>query len=274
MAHSTNAKYIWYGHSVLLMRINNKTILIDPMFGPDASPIAPFATKRFSSNTLKIIDELPPIDAIFLSHDHYDHIDYVSLKKLIPKTTHFYTSMGVGRHLIKWGVNAQHITEFDWWKTLDFDDIQITFTPTRHFSGRGISDRAKSLWGGWVFKTKSESIYFSGDGGYGAHFEEVGKRFGPFDIGFVECGQYNPLWHQIHMYPEEAVQASLDARIKHVIPVHWGGFALALHPWKEPIDRFTREAKKYNLSHATPLLGELFHHEIKPEKIAWWKEIQ
>jgi len=101
MAHSTNAKYIWYGHSVLLMRINNKTILIDPMFGPDASPIAPFATKRFSSNTLKIIDELPPIDAIFLSHDHYDHIDYVSLKKLIPKTTHFYTSMGVGRHLIK-----------------------------------------------------------------------------------------------------------------------------------------------------------------------------
>jgi len=274
MAPSTTTKYIWYGHSVILMRINNKTILIDPMFGPDASPIAPFATKRFSSNTLKLIDELPQIDAVMFSHDHYDHVDLASLKKLMPKTTHFYTAMGVGRHLIKWGVNPQHITEFDWWKTLDFEDIQITFTPSRHFSGRGISDRAKSLWGGWVFKTKTESIYFSGDGGYGAHFEEVGKRFGPFDIGFMECGQYNPLWHQIHMYPEEAVQASLDARIKHVVPVHWGSFALALHPWKEPIDRFTQEAKNYNLSHATPLLGELFHHEIKPERFTWWKDIQ
>jgi L-ascorbate metabolism protein UlaG (beta-lactamase superfamily) len=273
MAPSSVAKYIWYGHSVILMRIENKTILIDPMFGSDASPIAPFATKRFSSNTPNLIDELPPIDAVLFSHDHYDHIDYGSLKKLIPKTTHFYTAMGVGRHLKKWGVNPQHITEFDWWETLDIsNDIQITFTPTRHFSGRGLSDRAKSLWGGWVFKTTSESIYFSGDGGYGPHFKEVGKRFGPFDIGFVECGQYNELWHQIHMYPEEAVQACIDAQIRKTIPVHWGGFALALHTWKDPIERFVKEAMNQQLKFSTPSIGELFQLDTIQKENEWWHQ--
>lgn len=275
LAPSVTSKFIWYGHSAIKMRIQNKTILIDPMLGPNASPIAPFATKRFSSNTLQLIDDFQTIDAIFLSHDHYDHIDLASIQKLIPKTKHFYTALGLGRHLMHWGVEANKITELDWWQEETFDDIKITFTPSRHFSGRGLTDRAKSLWGGWAFKTETETVYFSGDGGYGNHFKEIGQKLGPIDIGFVECGQYNENWHQIHMYPEESVQVSKDANIKKIIPVHWGGFALALHSWKEPIERFVKETEIQQIEYFTPLLGEIFDTQsnLTPEN-HWWKNFQ
>ena len=271
LASSSKSKFIWYGHSALKMRVQNKTILIDPMFGSNASPIAPFATKRFSANTINIIDDFEEIDAVFLSHDHYDHIDVASLEKLIPKTKQFFVALGIARHLIKWGVDANKIIEFDWWQEHYFDDIKITYTPTRHFSGRGLTDKAKSLWGGWVFNTPTESIYFTGDGGYGQHFKEIGNRLGPFDIGFVECGQYNENWHQIHMYPEESVQAAIDAKIATTVPVHWAGFALALHKWKEPIERFTHEANQKNINFNTPKIGEIFEVISFASKNSWWE---
>ena len=195
----------------MLMRVNNKTILIDPMLGPDAAPIAPFKSKRFSESTLSLIDQFPEIDLLLLSHDHYDHLDLASIKKLKPKVKQYYVALGCGRHLEHWGIDPVQIREFDWWDNASFEAINITFTPSRHFSGRGLRDRFKSLWGGWVFKTETESIYFSGDGGYGKHFKEVGEKLGPFDFGIMECGQYNEQWHQIHMYPEEAIQAAIDA---------------------------------------------------------------
>jgi len=164
---SDKAKFIWYGHSVLLMRIANKTILIDPMLGPNTTPMTPMATKRFSENTLDLIDDFPEIDLIVLTHDHYDHLDLASIEKLKHKTKHYYVAVGVKRHLEAWGVKSDSITEFDWWQSQTFEDIEITFTPTRHFSGRGLTDRGKTLWGGWVFKTSNENIWFSGDGGYG-----------------------------------------------------------------------------------------------------------
>ncbi len=264
-------KFIWYGHSVLLMQVSGKTILIDPMFGPNASPIAPFATKRFSVGSLEIIDSLPEIDLVLLTHDHYDHLDLDSMHRLIPKVKHFYTALGVGRHLKYWGVQGNDITEFDWWDERKFHDIHITFTPSRHFSGRGLTDRAKSLWGGWVLKENSSSIYFSGDGGYGDHFKEVGSRFGPFDIGFMECGQYNEHWRQIHMFPEEAVQAGLDSGVKKAVPVHWGAFSLAQHTWKDPAERFVQAAREQNLEFLTPRLGELFTLETSPPG-HWWND--
>lgn len=267
---SERAKFIWYGHSVVLMKLNGKTILIDPMLGPNAAPIAPFPVKRFSDHTLALIDEFPEIDLLLMTHDHYDHLDYASIKKLKPKVKHYFAALGVGRHLEKWGIDKAKITEFDWWDQEVFEEIQITFTPTRHFSGRGLTDRAQGLWGGWTFKTATESIYFSGDGGYGNHFKEVGERLGPFDFGFMECGQYNKNWHQIHMYPEESIQAGMDAKAQLIMPVHWAGFALALHTWYDPVNRFVAEAEKRNVSLMTPRIGEMIalDGEIRLDK--WW----
>ncbi len=271
LAPSQEAKMIWFGHSVVLMRLNNKTILIDPMLGPNASPIAPFATKRFSENSLDLIDQFPDIDLILMTHDHYDHLDLDSIRNLKNKTNHFYVPLGLKRHLLKWGVESARITEFDWWEKQSFEGIDITYTPTRHFTGRGLTDRAKSLWGGWVMKTKSQNIWFSGDGGFGAHFKEIGDALGPFDLAFMECGQYNENWHAIHMYPEESVQATLDANVKRALPVHWAGFALAQHHWKEPITRFVKEAHKKKLDIFTPQIGEMFDaHCISGN---WWESL-
>lgn len=267
-------KFVWYGHSVLLLQINGKNILIDPMLGPDASPIAPFSAARFSKNSLDVIDQLPPLDAILLTHDHYDHLDLASIRKLTSKTNRWLVALGVARHLNRWGIAADSITEFDWWEEADLEGIRLIFTPSRHFSGRGLSDRAKSLWGGWVFLTETHRIFWSGDGGYDEHFKEVGRRFGPFDWGFMECGQYNHRWHAIHMYPEEAVQAGVEAGVKHAVPVHWGGFALALHTWQDPVERFSTEARRIELGYSTPELGEVVIMGDEPGHRGWWTSLR
>ena len=266
-------KFIWYGHSVCLLQLNGKNLLIDPMLGPNASPIAPFATKRFSKNSLDVIDHLPDIDAVLMTHDHYDHLDLDSIKKLKPKVKTWFVGLGISRHLEKWEIPAEQITEFDWWDDLEFHDIKITYTPSRHFSGRGAFDRAKSMWGGWVFNTPTCNLYWSGDGGYGPHFKDVGDKLGPFDFGFIECGQYNENWHAIHMYPEESVKAAIDAQVKVATPVHWAGFSLALHHWKEPVDRFCVEAQSLNLETSTPQIGEIVKMK-NPPKREWWKNIK
>jgi len=270
LAPADKAKFIWYGHSVILLRMAGKTILIDPMLGPNAAPIAPFPVKRFSPNTLDLINDFPDLDLVIMTHDHYDHLDYASIKRLKDKTGHFFVALGVKRHLVEWGIAAEKVTEFDWWDDTDWEGIKITFTPTRHFSGRGLRDRAKSLWGGWAFQTQTESLYFSGDGGYGDHFKEVGAKLGPFDFGFMECGQYNEHWHAIHMYPEECVQAAFDAGVQRAMPVHWAGFALALHTWQEPADRFLAEVKAKNLPYTLPELGRLYSVEEESTH-AWWE---
>ena len=208
---------------------------------------------------------------VLLSHDHYDHLDYDSIQQLKPKVKHFYTALGVKRHLVKWGIQADTITEFDWWNTSVFKNITITFTPTRHFSGRGLTDKAKSLWGGWSLKTSKEKIWFSGDSGYGEHFKEIGRQLGPFDFAFMECGQYNENWHQIHMFPEESVQAAIDAQVKTIMPVHWAGFALAQHSWTEPVERFTVAADKQNVKYIVPQLGEITAINTAKESTFWFK---
>lgn len=267
----TQPKFIWYGHSVVLLRIEQKNFLIDPMFGPDASPIAPWSTKRFSRNTLNLIDNLPEIEAVLLSHDHYDHLDLKSIQKLKEKSQKFMVALGVARHLEHWGIASNKIREFDWWDTCNLGGVELSFTPTRHFSGRGPFDRTTSLWGGWVFSTSKHNIYWSGDSGYDSHFKLIGQKLGPFDWGFMECGQYNPHWAQIHMFPEETVQASIDARVKTVIPVHWAGFDLSLHSWKEPVERFVRRARERAISYSTPKPGELIKMYLEPIDDPWWK---
>lgn len=272
LSESDRMKFIWYGHSVVLMRLNGKTILIDPMLGPDASPIAPFRTKRFSENTLELINQFPHLDLVLLTHDHYDHLDLESIKRLQSKTDLFYVALGVKRHLTSWGIPEDSIREFDWWDSAEFGDMTIHFTPTRHFSGRGLTDRAKSLWGGWAFISSSERIWFSGDGGYGNHFKEIGKRLGPFDFAFMECGQYCDDWAQIHMFPQEAVLAAQDAGAKRITPVHWGGFSLSyFHNWYEPVEEFVEHSKREKVDFVTPKPGELVEVD-GVSTVEWWKE--
>ncbi len=266
-------KFIWYGHSVLLLQINDKNLLIDPMFGPDASPVGPIRTKRFSKDSLNLIKGLPPIDAILMTHDHYDHLDFESIRLLKQKVACFMVPLGLGRHLEHWGVEKKNISEFDWWQEVKIFDLEFIFTPSKHFSGRGALDRAKSLWGGWVIRSSQHSIYWSGDGGYDENFKLVGERFGPFDWGFMECGQYNERWHQIHMYPEEVVQAAIDAKVKFAIPVHWGAFSLALHHWTDPIVRFVKESEQKQQAYLTPKPGTIIK---MGENISepWWEPYQ
>lgn len=266
-------RFAWFGHSVALLKINGKNLLIDPMFGSDTSPIGPVRTKRFSENTLDIIDRLPPIDAILFTHDHYDHLDYDSMKKLRNKVSTYFTSLGVARHLEHWGIPAEQITEFDWWDSLTFEGVKITFTPSRHFSGRGLTDRFKCLWGGWVFQTPEHQIYWSGDGGYDTHFQEVSEKFGAFDWAFMECGQYNKNWYQTHMNPEESIQAALDTKAKIAIPYHWAGFALALHTWKDPVERFVAEAERKNQIVCTPNIGEIITLGTESINNNWYADL-
>ncbi|MDX2247542.1 MAG: MBL fold metallo-hydrolase [Bacteroidia bacterium] len=270
---AARAKFIWYGHSVVLLQINGKTLLIDPMLGPDTSPIAPIPTRRFSENTLDLIDDFPEIDLLLLTHDHYDHLDYSSIQKLIPKTRQYFVALGVKRHLVSWGIDSDRITEFDWWDKHSFENIGITFTPTRHFSGRGLTDRFKSLWGGWAFQTENENIWFSGDGGYGKHFTEIGQRLGPFDFAFMECGQYNEYWRDIHLFPDESVQAALDAKVKKAMPVHWAGFPLSFaHTWTEPAIHFVQAASHHSLPFSTPPPGKLFAAQSEETNL-WWSRV-
>lgn len=264
--------FVWFGHSALLLNVRGYIVLIDPMFSDNAAPVSPFPVNRFSHSIFHVIDQLPQVDLVLISHDHYDHLDHASIMRLKLKANQFYVALGVGRHLIKWGIDPHRITEFDWWQQVEAGILNIIFTPSRHFSGRGLTDRAKSLWGGWVIQTVQEKIWFSGDGGYGKHFAEIGKRMGPFDLGFIECGQYNEMWHQIHMYPEEAVIAALEAGVRKAMPVHWGSFALAMHHWKEPVDRFVDKAMKSNLATILPIQGApaSLHNVLNG---AWWQGI-
>ncbi len=268
---ATQAYITWFGHSAMLLEIEGKRILIDPMLGDHASPVGFFA-KRYQNEAPVPLDELDSIDAIIISHDHYDHLDYPSIQKLKDKTEHFFTPLGVGSHLKRWGVPADKITELDWWGEVNFKDIQLVATPSRHFSGRGLSDRDKTLWASWVIKGQHNNIYFSGDGGYADHFKEIGEKLGPFDFTMMECGQYNEMWANIHMMPEESVQAHVDVKGKKMMPIHWGAFTLALHHWTEPADRMSKEAERLGVDVVTPMIGQRF--SIKGEElpeVAWWK---
>jgi L-ascorbate metabolism protein UlaG (beta-lactamase superfamily) len=274
LADSNKGKFIWYGHSAILMRLVGKTILVDPMLGSDTTPIAPFSTKRFSTNTLDLIDDFPTIDLLLLTHDHYDHLDYASIQKLKDKTEQFVVALGVKRHLVSWGISENRILELDWWQEQSFDELKITFTPTQHFSGRGLTDRMKSFWGGFALQTPTEHIWVSGDGGYGSHFKTIGERLPAFDFAFMECGQYNVDWQPVHLFPGESVYAAQDANVRKAMPIHWAGFPLSYyHTWKEPADQFVKAAIANKLDYFLPRLGELFTID-EERKVLWWEALE
>jgi len=265
------ARVTWYGHSAIFLELEGKRLLIDPMLGPAASPL-PIFGKRFSLRDRIDMRRFSRIDAVIISHDHYDHLDFRSIRRLKQHVRHFYVPLGVGSHLRRWGVAADRITELDWWESVSFDGIELTATPAQHFSGRGLSDRNSTLWASWVIKGRHSSIFFSGDSGYGPHFREIGDRFGPFDLTMMECGQYNEKWANIHSMPEQSVQAHRDLRGKVMMPIHWGAFQLAVHPWTEPPDRAAAEAAAQGVTLITPMIGEAVEIGGTLPLRRWWKK--
>lgn len=268
----TSAQFLWFGHSALLLQIDQKNILLDPMLSLVPAPHPMLGTKRFNRELPIEIQELPLIDVVIISHDHYDHLDYESIVRLKDKTKLFYVPLGVGAHLKAWGVADAQLVEFDWWEERVVEGTTFAFTPSRHFSGRGLMDRFKTLWGSWVIKGKRQTLYFSGDGGYGAHFKAIGAQYGPFDLAFMECGQYNQKWENIHLFPEQSLQAALDLKAKVVMPIHWGSFTLALHSWREPVRRIVKKGHELGIPIVTPQIGALTRLDrLDGAAQVWWE---
>lgn len=264
----------WFGHSALRLETNGQTLLIDPMIGPWVGPI-PFLGSRFPVDYRLKGSDLGAIDAVLITHDHFDHLDYASIQMLRPFVDRYIVPLGVGAHLLAWGIPADRITEMAWGDTTWQGPLDIHFTPARHFGGRTFASRKRSLWGSFVLQAPRHRLYFGGDSGYGNHFKEIGDRFGPFDLTTLDCGQYHPLWKSVHMTPEEALLAHADLRGKLLLPIHWGGFSLSTHPWYEPAERLLSALQSADASTCviTPRLHERFSlaNAATRCRTTWWR---
>ena len=264
-----NPTLVWFGHSSYLIKSKGVTILVDPVFSGNASPVS-FFGKAYPGSNVYGVDDMPNIDMLILSHDHYDHLDYQTITKLIPNVKKFYTALGVGAHLERWGVPADRIVEFDWWESQTVSpEIELTAVPARHFSGRSIT-RGKTLWTAFAMKLHGHSLFLGGDSGYGKHFQEIGVKYGPFDLAILECGQYGRDWPNIHMFPEEIPTVAHDLQARTVLPVHWAKFSLSNHSWNEPIKRLMKTAQEKNLAVTTPRIGEPVVVDATYPQTVWW----
>lgn len=267
---SKDATFVWLGHSSFLIRIAGKTLLIDPVFSNHAAPL-PLMTPRFQPPVMPL-EELPDIDAIVISHDHYDHLDCDTIKFFLDKKAKFFTPLGVGSHLRYWGIAQERITELDWWQSASLDNLTLTCAPSQHFSGRSLPFENKTLWASWAITSDQTNIFYSGDSGYSDHFQEIGERLGPFEISFLENGQYNDQWRPVHMHPEESAQAYFDLKSESMVAVHWGMFNMSLHNWYDPIETITMHAQNRGINLITPKIGEVFDADYKQNE-SWWRKL-
>ncbi len=260
----------WLGHSSLMINMDGYRLLTDPVFQKRVSLLGP---TRFNGEVPLDIQQVPRIDAVIISHDHYDHLNKYSIAYLAAKTQRFIVPLGVGQRIHQWGVPLQKIVELGWWQEYRFDEwLKMVATPAQHFSGRGLTDRNRTLWASWVVHSPSHKIFFSGDSGYFDGFKRIGDAYGPFDMTFIECGAYNEAWSAVHMFPEQTVQAHLDLGGDILHPIHWGTFNLALHPWYEPMERLAAAAESAGLRVATPVVGDTTVHNNKLPNEPWWRQ--
>ncbi len=264
---------VWFGHSSYLLKINGKTILVDPVFCGNASPFS-FSVKAFDGTDIYGVEDLPAIDFLVITHDHWDHLDYKTVKKLIPKVGKVITGLGIGAHLERWGYTSDVIVEMDWFEKTGFvDGFVFHSTPARHFSGRGFIHK-KSLWSSFVLETPHRKIFLGGDGGYDKHFAEIGKTFGEIDLAILENGQYNRSWKYIHMHPEQVLLAGKELNAKRILPVHSMKFALANHAWDTPLKTLSKLNESAQMPLLTPLIGQLVNLEDTTQSFPkWWERL-
>jgi L-ascorbate metabolism protein UlaG (beta-lactamase superfamily) len=265
---------IWFGHSSYFIQLNGKKFLIDPVFSGNASPI-PNSTKSFIGTDIFSTDDLPEIDYLLISHDHYDHLDYETILQLKPKVKYIVCGLGVGAHFRHWKFDSTKVIEKDWDEKVVIDDAITLYTATaRHFSGRRFT-RNNTLWLSFILGTPSFKIYLGGDSGFDTHFKELGEKFGGFDMTILENGQYNKAWHEIHMLPEEVLIAAHELKAKRLFPVHSAKFTLAFHPWDEPLIQISKiNREKYRLPLVTPRIGEIVYLD-QPNQVfdEWWQHV-
>lgn len=262
------------GHSTMLLKIAGDYWLTDPVFSKRASPFKFFGPKRFHQPPM-LIDELPNIKGVIISHNHYDHLDKNTIRKLNEKVENFYVPLGNAADLIDWGVKQENVTELDWWQSTQVGPVKLVATPSQHFSGRGLRDSNKALWSSWVILTPEEKIFFSGDSGYFSGFKEIGEKYGPFDLTIMETGAYDKDWPDVHMAPEQTLQAHIDVAGKLLLPVHNGTFELALHDWFEPLQKITKLGIDNNVNVVTPKMGQVItvgnqQSITKARDLNWW----
>lgn len=260
--------FVWFGHSSYYIQLDGKKILVDPVFSKYATPVR-ISVRAFESEYNYQVEDIPEIDILFITHDHWDHLDYNTFMKLKDKVKHIVTGLGVGAHLEKWGYPAAHITELYWGDHTQLEGFDIHSTTARHFSGRTFT-RNTTLWSSFVLKG-TKNIFIGGDSGYGKHFKEIGETYGPFDFAILENGQYNAMWKYIHMMPEEVVTATTDLRAHYLIPVHSGKFPLANHAWDEPLIRMSKAAAEQQVATITPKIGQIVPLDHYSPYAHWWE---
>jgi L-ascorbate metabolism protein UlaG (beta-lactamase superfamily) len=257
------------GHSSHLLKLQGKFWLIDPVFGERVSPFSFAGPKRFHAPPLTL-QQLPPIEGLVLSHDHYDHLDVPTIEYLAQRVQRYFVPLGVKARLVDMGVPAERVQEFDWWQGATHAGVQLTATPAQHFSGRTLNDRNRTLWASWVLQSGEQRIFYSGDSGYFAGFKQIGDRFGGFDLALMENGAYDAYWPAVHMTPEESVQAFQDLRGKVLYSVHNSTFDLAFHTWQDPLNRLADLAAAKGIALATPEIGEVMTLGQTRINKRWW----
>jgi len=266
---------IWFGHSSVYMELDGLRLMVDPVFSEYASPFSGLGPKRFHAPPIALT-ELPKIDAVLISHDHYDHLDMRTIQYLSAKGAQFFVPLGVGAHLDEWEVPKNQITEMDWWESKEISGLKIICTPAQHYSSRGIFDYKETFWSSWSVIGPKYSVFYSGDTGFSDHFQQIGDQLGPFDLGIIRIGQYGPgaSWIYSNMDPEDAVKAHLAVRARRMLPVHWGTFNIAFHDWDEPIKRAVRAAHEQNMDLVTPRVGEVVIAGEPFNSLNWWEEVR
>jgi L-ascorbate metabolism protein UlaG (beta-lactamase superfamily) len=268
----TGLRATWLGHSTVLVEIGGLRVLTDPVWGERASPVGFAGPRRFQPVPIAIA-ALPPVDAVIISHDHYDHLDHPTIVALAELEVPFYTSLGVGAHLEGWGVPAERITELDWWESARLGGVTITAAPSQHFSGRGLGARNPTLWSSFVVRSDDHGVFFSGDTGLTPEYEQIRKRLGPFDLVMLEVGAYHPAWGDIHLGPENALQALGYLGGGSFLPVHWGTFNLAIHAWDDPAETLIRLAPSAGAHLVMPRLGEPIQPSRVEKVTPWWRTV-
>jgi L-ascorbate metabolism protein UlaG (beta-lactamase superfamily) len=262
----------WLGHSTVLIEIDGHRVLTDPVWGTRASPSQVVGPKRFQPVPVTV-RALPPLDLVLVSHDHYDHLDYPTIRQLRKRNVPFVTSLGVGAHLEAWGVPPEHIHELDWWEsyTLPNSELTITAAPSQHFSGRRFKSRNTTLWSSLVIRSSRHAVFFSGDTGLTTEYQTIRARLGPFDLVMLEVGAFHPSWGDMHLGPENALKALPLLGGGAFLPIHWGTFSLAMHAWDQPAEVLLQEGPKAGAQLLMPRLGEPVEpsHEWRLEP--WWR---